>query len=529
MIGELIKLSPEEHEAEAAAREPSAFHQLCIRLSGADPETMRHCPRHIPELHARLGMTLFIPFGLALASGGYTIYVLNGHTGFLTALIFGLFWGLAVLAIDVAIVSQLRKGSELYEGVDTFFQRVIRGGKKTGSGLLVFFARLLMAGILGFIMSHTLVLGLFDHRITSEIEKVRDSEVKVLAQDQVAKMDKLVAEKPGAPVEPKWENFQPHFDEFGKLILPADKEAAKALEAINTTRPKPGDPAAEPVEDAALETNARLSGKQKELADLREKVTSVKEEREKVRAEAADFSRRASSEKFTGAETGKAGGGPFYDWLNQQAQTKAAAVQAKEIEVTEAERNLRVAETGMDAMRAEVGLQLKLEEEQRLKLEEENRVKIVEGAKQRFAEAVKGYAAAQVQYQEDQESYRKRVDRLEVEQSADLLKLKTEPRSDLLYRTEYLERLLASEKTLNFWRWVLLAALFIIDTVPVLVKMFKAGDCYDWYVTRKEEEFLEVQRSALRETRLHSQKRQEVDRAAVARARATAAPALASL
>lgn len=145
----------------------SDINRFFWRCAGVHQETLEKYPEEHSKYTA-IGATIFFTGLFASLSGGYAMYfVFSGGTlDWLLALIFGLIWGLAIFNMDRYIVLSINKSKS------GFMQ------------LLQALPRILLAILIGLVISRPLELKIFDKEIRENLR------VRYLA-DQRAKIDTL--------------------------------------------------------------------------------------------------------------------------------------------------------------------------------------------------------------------------------------------------------------------------------------------------------------------------------------------------
>jgi len=143
--------------------------------SGAHVETLRKVPEEKSKYFG-IGGTIIFTALMATFAGGYAVNL--AFDNITISILFGIFWGLLIFNLDRYIVSSFGIGD----------------GKKTISRqeLIEAAPRLMMAIILGIVISTPLELKLFQKEITSEISElntkqfsVHDSTVRILLEKQI--------------------------------------------------------------------------------------------------------------------------------------------------------------------------------------------------------------------------------------------------------------------------------------------------------------------------------------------------------
>jgi peptidoglycan hydrolase CwlO-like protein len=253
--------------------------KLLTSLAGMDPEMMSRCPRHEQSATWKLGLTLAIPFILALLAGSYTLWTLTGSR--IIGTVGGIIWAVCVFLIDLAVMPTLTHGANSPPGrvyFNTLPSRLHAWGRGLFEGDAMptatrRFARLriLMAFVLGAVISHTLVMGIFSQRIFSEIEADRKKE-----------LDKE---------ESHW------------------KVQEKSLQERKPTYESPD---VTPVDDLVKEERARYDQAREDLSKLRSEIDARATQIDELRTKAAE-------EELTGKYSGEGPTcGPYCESLNEQ-------------------------------------------------------------------------------------------------------------------------------------------------------------------------------------------------------------------
>ena len=156
-----------------------------MSLAGMDPEMVSHCPRHEQSATWKLGLTLAIPFILALLAGSYTFWTLSGSR--IVGMVGGIIWAVCVFLIDLAVMPTLTHGANVPAGriyfntlpsrLHAWRRRLVGGDGMPRATRRFALFRILMAFVLGAVISHTLVMGIFSQRIFSEIEADKKKEL----------------------------------------------------------------------------------------------------------------------------------------------------------------------------------------------------------------------------------------------------------------------------------------------------------------------------------------------------------------
>jgi hypothetical protein len=144
-----------------------AIYRMFLWSSGADLEVLDQAPTDKNKFFG-IGGTIVFTALMATFAGGYAFY--TAFDDYTASIFFGLFWGALIFNLDRYIVSTFGVGD----------------GKKTISAqeLKEAFPRLIMAVLLGFVISTPLELKIFDKEISVEVEKL-----KILKGDETRLQD----------------------------------------------------------------------------------------------------------------------------------------------------------------------------------------------------------------------------------------------------------------------------------------------------------------------------------------------------
>ena len=134
--------------------------------SGAETEILKRCPTETAK-YTGIGATIFFTGVFAFLSASYALYTVFDNT--LTAIVFGIVWGLMIFNLDRFIVSSMRK-----EG---------RAGKE----FLMAVPRLVLAILISVIIARPLELKIFEKEIAPELV--------VMEQEKYAEQETLLRER----------------------------------------------------------------------------------------------------------------------------------------------------------------------------------------------------------------------------------------------------------------------------------------------------------------------------------------------
>ena len=302
-----------DYDAEERSWIPRGIQAFLIHLAGADPRVFRRIED--PDIRAgeagtiaKLGFTVLIPFILAFVAGTYTLHtLLNGSAtsptevaagavpeisfGWGPAIIAGAVWAIMILGIDVAIMSQLiklppvpakkdlpqqpqqgrlldrRQQSNIPTEPDPVVLQRPSGFKRFVLALI----RIIMAATLGTVVSHCLVLGIFQKRVIGQVEEARVAKRKEIdaslmgpIQDLQKKIDtaeSLMARTPEEMVA-GYNVWKASEGESTEIVAPAAApSSASAGPNANSISGKAGEP-------APTAAPAALTPAQKKFADI---------------------------------------------------------------------------------------------------------------------------------------------------------------------------------------------------------------------------------------------------------------------
>ena len=152
-------------------RKPGWYNNFLWWCAGANRDVIRQCPTEWAKF-AGMGGTIFSTACMAAVSGGYAISYVFDNT--IVAILFGFFWGFIIIFnLDRLIVNTMYSDGKVTISWKEFF-----------SGL----PRILMAILLGIVISTPLELKIYDKSINAEIEKLKDKELKLIIADDIAKL-----------------------------------------------------------------------------------------------------------------------------------------------------------------------------------------------------------------------------------------------------------------------------------------------------------------------------------------------------
>lgn len=156
--------------------------------SGADPEILKKCPSETAK-YSGIGATVFFTGVFAFLSAAYALYTV--FDGVISAMLFGVVWGLMIFNLDRFIVSSMRKEGRL------------------GREFAMATPRLILAILISVVIARPLELKIFEKEITPELivmeqEKYAAQEAQLTARfipyqdslrSQIALLKKEITDK----------------------------------------------------------------------------------------------------------------------------------------------------------------------------------------------------------------------------------------------------------------------------------------------------------------------------------------------
>lgn len=198
-----------ERPAAASPRRRPSFSRFLIALSGADPEILNLVPTERVKF-ASLGGVVLITGATAVVSMWFALTTAIGFNGILAAPV-ALVWGLVILGIDRWLVVSMPVSS-------------------TWRMLAISAPRLMLALLLGAVISTPLVLRIFQQEINAEIPVIRQQQLsKFLADPQRSQLNGQVARLQGQVA-----NLEKVIDSGGQV--PANPAADPVTQSLTTQR-----------------------------------------------------------------------------------------------------------------------------------------------------------------------------------------------------------------------------------------------------------------------------------------------------
>lgn len=143
----------------------SEFMWIC---SGADRRILRHCPPDHSK-YVGIGGTILFTALMASLSGGYAFYTVFDNQ--LSAIAFGIFWGLLIFNLDRFMVNTMYS-----DGLASISKEEIMSGAP----------RIVMAIFLGIVISTPLELKIYHNEIMIEIEKMKQDKARDYTKEALA-------------------------------------------------------------------------------------------------------------------------------------------------------------------------------------------------------------------------------------------------------------------------------------------------------------------------------------------------------
>jgi hypothetical protein len=159
---------------------PWPLTRVLWRCAGADHQLLQHCTHSEHVVYAGLGAFVLMTGMLASLTGGYALYTVFKPTtvgssdvgAIMVAITFGLFWGALIFNLDRYIVASSGKG----DGKESISWQELKNA----------LPRLVLAAVIGMVMSAPLELRLFKREIDVELAKKR-----IEKQAELEKRDSL--------------------------------------------------------------------------------------------------------------------------------------------------------------------------------------------------------------------------------------------------------------------------------------------------------------------------------------------------
>lgn len=151
--------------------QPEKLHNLLFIAAGAAPELLRQCSVITQVAHGALGLTMLLIAILAGCGMGLSIYEFTQNPAI--AWLAGGFWTLLILAVDRQLVIAINK-------TDAAWKLWLKAAP-----------RLAMVLVLGFVVSHTLIQGMFRNDIEREMVEMRAEQVRTLSANDDIQIEEL--------------------------------------------------------------------------------------------------------------------------------------------------------------------------------------------------------------------------------------------------------------------------------------------------------------------------------------------------
>ena len=142
------------YKVEEPKRKPGWYNNFLWWCAGANRDVLRQCPTEWAK-YAGMGGTILSTACMAALSGGYAISTVFDST--IIAILFGFFWGFVIIFnLDRLIVNTMYSDGKVTISIKEFF-----------SGL----PRILLAILLGFVISTPLELKIYEKSINTKIKE----------------------------------------------------------------------------------------------------------------------------------------------------------------------------------------------------------------------------------------------------------------------------------------------------------------------------------------------------------------------
>ncbi|MBN1174062.1 MAG: DUF4407 domain-containing protein [Micromonosporaceae bacterium] len=239
-----------------------------IWLSGADPETLAQAPRDIHK-HQGLGGVVLTTAVMAAGSSMFALSMGIRAPWYATIPI-GLLWGLAILNLDRWLVTAAQRQERWYQN------------------LVAVLPRLMLALIIGTVISTPLVLRIFQNEINAELEVVHQKRLNQHEQDlqsdtrfsripeletEVAKLQALAngTNLPGGDQDAEVTKLQSEYDALVQQYAEARDQAICEYDGTCGTKTKGNGAAFRQRQAAADEIKQRVNDAKRELDEAKAK------------------------------------------------------------------------------------------------------------------------------------------------------------------------------------------------------------------------------------------------------------------
>lgn len=482
MADDIIQEGPENHAAQPKrSRNPiarffSAISHFFVFLAGADYHTLREkCTGSEQRKYEAFGATVLVPAIFGFVASAYAVSTLTDITWIIYG--FALVWGFIILTIDRALLSSYRA----YAGPATKIPQVIM--------------RFSVAFLLGFTIAHPLTLLLFQDTITAEVERSRGEEVeeiRLLSAENKQKLEERITET-AAALAAQQEKYQ---ETISASFIKGKTEEGAAAQG-GSVMDVSGKEAVE--EQIAQSTKAQ----RERIQELDEQLATHSTRYAKVQEELTHWQQEYEAE-IDGSRSGTSGIGPRAKSI-QEVQLTPRRDEVKRLgslleNLTEQRNELS---TEVSYIEQDIRKQFavatadeaaKIREDQQKVAQLERDLK-----KQQLSIFVSQQDTLLGQIQRQIDAHTEELTRLQAEAtqlSADaqeeISKVQGQRRMDLLTQTLALHHLFERGDEGGHFAlsvYVILAALFmLIDTIPIIVKLFSNPGEYDELLALKNPE-----------------------------------------
>ncbi len=443
-------------------------------LSGASAESLRECPSWERRKYVAFGATVLVPSLFALIASAYAVSTLTDNWAYIIPV--ALVWSFIILTVDRALLATYRA-----------YQSIAR--KLTQFGL-----RIVVAVLMGLTISHPLALLLFKDTVSTVIEKHREADVVAAHAEAAAlkgqtevKIQQVDAEI--AALQVKWDRtFQAEF-------LVADPAAGQ-----------------QPLTDDELKAKAELDQKLAEAsAPLREKISELEKQlaaedaaSKKLQAE-LDFWQKEFERELNGQRSGIIGLGPRaksiqtdqLTWRRDESKRLSAVVESLTFQRNQLQEEVVALEKRLadEAAMAAAALKAKMAAEEariaglKQQVQQQQADSFVEQQNQ-LRDSLKQQMDA---LREQANVMRGELASLSEDEKTRVAAIRAEPRRDILTQTLALHELFengAQGGHFALAAYVVLTLLvLLVDTIPLVVKVFSKPGPYDTLVDLDEVRF----------------------------------------
>jgi hypothetical protein len=485
-------------EPAAISPQPKGLTALFIHLAGADPKAFRFLAPHEATDYSKMGVTVLVPFLLALGAGSFTLLTLQdtAQQNIPMAVAFGVIWALAILAIDVAIMSQLTKDVPAPPPPQVTNNRLGPRMQKDaappsvyrpsgGKNFFIAIVRIMIAVCLGTLMSHCLVLAIFRDSVKQQVIADRAGgleEIHAKYQPELLAAEKNLADHRRVSAINEDNVF---LSEYGKIKSTIQLDAeGNPMPAITANE----DPrlAAKKAERQEIQTkfNDERSRLEIEISAADDKIRLYKRdittgryfrenEKKGTATDAFKFESPEFISRFEPTPSGQEGAGPRYISLGAFLDDWDSKVKEMETALENQKAELSAAKLESDNRLAEVNAQIS-----------KITGTIEDAADAAAASSLENQKAIAVRLREEINT---EIQKLE-NQTESIRSIYNEEREPfeggygLIAASEALHKLAAGSNIILGTLILVMLCLMFLDLTPLLIKLMKHVSGYDRYI-----------------------------------------------